>query len=68
MFHPATTGGELALFTSAGIALVQGWLVDPESPEYVAVSRVKDYDLAMNLIVEVNVPTRGLLVGHIAED
>ncbi|KAH9971646.1 hypothetical protein BJV74DRAFT_907472 [Russula compacta] len=51
-FRPATTGGELALFASAGITLVHGWLVDTESPEHAAVSRVEDYDSAMNLIVE----------------
>jgi len=62
-FRPATTGGELALFASAGISLVHGWLIDPESPEYPAVSRVKDYDSAMNLIVEADVLTRGLLMG-----
>lgn len=62
-FRPATTGGELALFASAGIALVHGWLVDPESPEHAAVSRVEDYDSAMNLIVEADVLTRGLFVG-----
>ena len=67
-FRPATTGGELALFASAGISLVHGWLVDPESPEYAAVSRVKDYDSAMNLIVEADVLTRGLLVGNDTED
>jgi hypothetical protein len=67
-FRPATTGGELALFASAGISLVHGWLIDPESPEYAAVSRVKDYDSAMNLIVEADVLTRGLLVGNGAED
>lgn len=68
VFRPATTGGELALFASAGISLVHGWLIDPESPEYPAVSRVKDYDSAMNLIVEADVLTRGLLVGIEAED
>ncbi|KAI0290353.1 hypothetical protein BC826DRAFT_913221 [Russula brevipes] len=62
-FRPATTGGELALFASAGITLAHGWIVDPESPEYGAVSRVKDYDSAVNLIVEADVLTRGLLVG-----
>ncbi|KAI0261703.1 hypothetical protein BGY98DRAFT_1052724, partial [Russula aff. rugulosa BPL654] len=54
---------ELALFASAGISLVHGWLIDPESPEYPAVSRVKDYDSAMNLIVEADVLTRGLRWG-----
>lgn len=67
-FRPATTGGELALFASAGISLVHGWLIDPESAEHAAVSRVKDYDSAMNLIVEADVLTRGLLVGNGAED
>ena len=61
-FRPATTGGELALFTSAGITLVHGWLVDPSSPEYAPVSRVGDYDSAVNLIVEADVLTRGQLV------
>ncbi|SRR6266702_1050359 len=61
-FRPATTGGELALFASAGITLVHGWLVDPGSPEYVAVSHAGDYDSAVNLIVEADVLTRGLLV------
>ncbi|KAH8984358.1 hypothetical protein EDB86DRAFT_2963278 [Lactarius hatsudake] len=61
-FRPATTGGELALFASAGITLVHGWLVDPASSEYPAVSQVGDYDSAVNLIVEADVLTRGLLV------
>jgi len=67
-FRPATTGGELALFASAGITLVHGWLADPESSEYAAVSRVKDYDSAVNLIVEADVLTRGLLVGNGTEE
>jgi hypothetical protein len=62
-FRPATTGGELALFASAGITLVHGWLADPEGPEFAAVKRVEDYDSAMNLIVEADVLTSGLLVG-----
>jgi ubiquitin carboxyl-terminal hydrolase MINDY-1/2 len=66
-FRPATTGGELALFASAGISLVHGWLVDPASPEHAAVSRVEDYDSAVNLIVEADVLTRGLLVGADAD-
>jgi hypothetical protein len=65
---PATTGGKLALFASAGISLVRRWLIDPESPEYTAVSHVKDYESAMNLIVEADVLTRGLFVGNVAED
>jgi len=62
-FRPATTGGELALFASAGISLVHGWLIDRDSPEHAAVSRVQDYDSAVNLIVEADVLTRGMLVG-----
>jgi hypothetical protein len=64
----ATTDGELALFASVGISLVHGWLIDPESPECPAISRVKHYDSAMNLIVEADVLTCGLLVGHGAQD
>jgi ubiquitin carboxyl-terminal hydrolase MINDY-1/2 len=55
--RPATTG-ELARFSSAGISLVHGWLINPGSPEYTAVSHVKDYDSTMNLIVEADVLTR----------
>jgi hypothetical protein len=50
------------LFVSAGIDLVHGWLVDPECPEYAAISRVQDYDLVMNPIVEADVLTLCLLV------
>lgn len=67
-FRPDMTGGELALFASVGISLVHGWLINPESPAYAAVSRVKDYDSAVNLIVEADVLTTGLLVGNGAED
>jgi hypothetical protein len=55
-------GCEPTLFASTGIDLVHGWLIDPESPKYAAVSRLQDYDSAMNLIVEADVLTRGLLV------
>ncbi|KAI0246290.1 hypothetical protein BJV78DRAFT_173527 [Lactifluus subvellereus] len=64
---PRHDGGELALFASAGIGLVHGWLVDPASPEFAAVSRVEDYDSAVNLIVEADVLTRGQLVGAYAD-
>jgi len=67
-FRPATTGGELALFASAGITLVHRCLVDPESFEYASVSRVKNYDSAVNLTVEADVLTRGLLVGNRTEE
>jgi ubiquitin carboxyl-terminal hydrolase MINDY-1/2 len=50
--------GELALLSSAGISLVHGWLIDPGSHEYTAVSHVKYYDPTMNLIVEADVLKR----------
>jgi hypothetical protein len=53
---------EPTLFESTGIDLVHGWLIDPESPEYAAASRMQDYDSAMNRIVKVDVLTRGLFV------
>jgi len=62
-FHPAGQGGELELFSRAGIQLVHGWLVDPNSPEYPAMSRLEDYDTAVNLIVEADHLTSGKLVG-----
>jgi ubiquitin carboxyl-terminal hydrolase MINDY-1/2 len=64
VFHPATTGGE---FTSTGISLVHGWLVNPTSPEHAAILHVRDYDAVMNLIVEANVLTCRLLVGANAD-
>jgi hypothetical protein len=48
--------------------LVHGWLIDPESPEYPAVSRVKDDDSAMKMIVEAGVLTRGPLAGNGVDD
>ncbi|EJF59158.1 hypothetical protein DICSQDRAFT_89628 [Dichomitus squalens LYAD-421 SS1] len=65
-FRPAGAGGELKLFEQAGIKLVHGWLVDPSSPEYRAISRVEDYDSAVNLLVEADYLTKGQFV--IAED
>lgn len=58
--------GALELFTHAGIKLVHGWLVDPESPEYETIKRLEDYDSAVNLIVEADVLTQGQLV--VSED
>jgi hypothetical protein len=55
-------GWEPTLFESTGIDLLHGWLIDPESPEYAAASRMQDYDSAMNRIVKVDVLTRGLFV------
>jgi hypothetical protein len=64
MFHPATTGGE---FTSAGISLMHGWLINPTSPEHTTISCMRDYNAVMNLIVEADVLTHGLLVGANAD-
>ncbi|KAI0069801.1 DUF544-domain-containing protein [Panus rudis PR-1116 ss-1] len=61
-FRPAGAGGELKLFEQAGIKLVHGWLVDPDSPEHDAVSRAADYDTAVNIIVEADHVTKGQLV------
>jgi hypothetical protein len=44
--------------TSVDITLVYCRLVDTESPEYAAISRVKHYDFAMNLIIDAY-PARG---------
>jgi MINDY deubiquitinase len=50
--------GEVSLFASLGIPLVHGWLVDPASPEeYAAVSRVRSYQSAQDLI--------GGLINHV---
>ncbi|KAI1792142.1 hypothetical protein LXA43DRAFT_1008171 [Ganoderma leucocontextum] len=66
-FRPAgEAGGELKLFEQAGIKLAHGWLVDPSSPEYGVVSRMGDYDTAVNLLVEVDYLTKGHFV--VAED
>ncbi len=61
-FRPAGDAGALKLFEQARIGLVHGWLVDPESPEYRAVSTTEDYDNSVNLIVAADDLTRGQLV------
>ena len=61
-FRPAGAGGELKLFEQAGIKLVHGWLVDPHSTEFDVVSRFKDYDSSVNLIVEADHVTKGQFV------
>ncbi|KAI0703830.1 hypothetical protein BC835DRAFT_909494 [Cytidiella melzeri] len=61
-FRPAANGGELKLFEHAGIKLVHGWLVDPSSPEHQAVSQVKDYDTAVNLVAEADHLSKGQIV------
>jgi ubiquitin carboxyl-terminal hydrolase MINDY-1/2 len=67
VFHPTTTGGEFALFASMGISLVHGWLVNPASPEHATVSHVEGYNSVVNLIVEVDMLTHGLLMGANAD-
>jgi ubiquitin carboxyl-terminal hydrolase MINDY-1/2 len=43
---------ELKLFATVGILLVHGWIVDPESEEYPAVSHVENYESAHDLIAD----------------
>ena len=61
-FRPAGDGGELKLFEQAGIQLVHGWLVDPDSPEAGVVKDYEDYDSAVNLIADADHTTHGQLV------
>ncbi|KAJ7149848.1 hypothetical protein C8R43DRAFT_500995 [Mycena crocata] len=62
-FRPAGDGGELKLFESAGIQLVHGWLVDPQSPEAAPIlARAQDYDTAVNCIVDADHTAKGQLV------
>lgn len=61
-FRPAGDAGELKLFEQAGIQLVHGWLVDPDSPESKAVTKFEDYDSSVNLIADADHITKGQLV------
>lgn len=61
-FRPAGDGGALKLFEQAGIELVHGWLVDPDSHEAKAVNKFADYDSAVTLIVDADHTTKGQLV------
>jgi hypothetical protein len=61
-FRPAGEGGALKLFEQAGIKLVHGWLVDPDSSESKIVTKFKDYDSAVNLIADADHITKGQLV------
>lgn len=61
-FRPAGDGGALKLFEQAGIKLVHGWLVDPDSYESKAVAKFEDYDSAVNLIADADHMTKGQLV------
>jgi len=63
-FRPSahTVGGGLDLFIKAKIDLVHGWLVEPDSEEREVVTKVGDYDRAVELIAEVDHLTGGKLV------
>ncbi|KAJ7189493.1 hypothetical protein GGX14DRAFT_609160, partial [Mycena pura] len=62
-FHPAGDGGALKLFEQAGIQLVHGWLVDPESPEATTITaRAQDYDTAVTFIADADHTAQGQLV------
>jgi ubiquitin carboxyl-terminal hydrolase MINDY-1/2 len=63
----SSAGGELQLFEQAGIKLVHGWLVDPESPEHSAVTKTEDYDTSVNLVVDADYLTKGKLVAAEAD-
>ncbi|KZT02534.1 uncharacterized protein LAESUDRAFT_738637 [Laetiporus sulphureus 93-53] len=61
-FRPGGAGGELKLFEYAGIQLVHGWLVDPDSPEAKILEKTEDYDTSINLLVEADHLTKGQLL------
>ncbi|KAG1820861.1 uncharacterized protein BJ212DRAFT_1265931 [Suillus subaureus] len=61
-FRPAGEGGELKLFEQAGIELVHGWLVDPDSEEFRVLQHVRDYDTTVTLIADADHITRGRLL------
>ncbi|KIJ52637.1 hypothetical protein M422DRAFT_58735 [Sphaerobolus stellatus SS14] len=66
-FRPGGEGGELKLFEFVDIKLVHGWLVDPGSAEYPVISRIEDYDTAVNTIALGDHLTKGQLV-RVVED
>jgi ubiquitin carboxyl-terminal hydrolase MINDY-1/2 len=55
-------GDELNLFKQAGIQLVHGWLVDPESLETAVINKAPDYDSAVNFIAHADHTSKGRLV------
>ncbi|KAJ7841548.1 hypothetical protein B0H13DRAFT_2099686 [Mycena leptocephala] len=68
-FRPAGDGGALKLFQQAGIPLVHGWLVDPESPDAAPIlSRAQDYDTAVTYIVDADYTAKGQLVTDDSSD
>jgi ubiquitin carboxyl-terminal hydrolase MINDY-1/2 len=58
-----SNGGELTLFEQAGIDLVHGWIVDPDTPEAKVMAKWEDYDSAVMLIADADHITKGRLVG-----
>jgi ubiquitin carboxyl-terminal hydrolase MINDY-1/2 len=60
-FRPHESGGALQLFEGAGINLVHGWVVDPDTPAHAAFrqSKAEDYDAAVGLLAEVDHLTGG---------
>jgi hypothetical protein len=61
-FRPAGEGGELKLFDLAGIKLVHGWIADPDSQEFGALSKTEDYDRSMDAVAIADSLTSGQLV------
>lgn len=61
-FRPGGEGGELKLFDLAGIKLVHGWIVDPDSQEYPVLSTTEDYDTSLNALVAADTATSGQFV------
>ncbi|KAF8124701.1 hypothetical protein EV363DRAFT_1539492 [Boletus edulis] len=66
-FSPASDVGELDLFAQAGIQLVHGWVVDPESPEAEVMAHIRDYDTAVTLIADADYLTKGKLLSGDAQ-
>jgi len=58
-FRPAGEGGELKLFDLASIKLVHGWLADPDSQEFPALSKTEDYDTSLDAMVAADSVTHG---------
>ncbi len=58
-FRPAGEGGELKLFDLAAIQLVHGWLVDPDSQEFGALSKTEDYDTSLDAMVAADAAATG---------
>jgi hypothetical protein len=50
-FRPAGEGGQLKLFDLVDIKLVHGWLADPDSQEFAALSKTEDYDTSLDAMV-----------------